>query len=210
MVANTNTAVVGLYWLGWPAVVGSSVVFDMALVAVGVAVGVASVGFNETVWLLHRSPLQQTMLQSSNDQSSSELKKAVKALQPSVTSGQAIQPRLTPARTTVEPFLNLYLPAAEKQLSVVGEVQFWTVDSFTHKSKLSSRHAWHWVVLMPLSALTAPIPSMMQNKAKDIAMIPLVKDSFNTPGTTRRHKVKCNAQRNFSNWTWMTDANYMS
>lgn len=63
--------------------------------------------------------------------------------------GQAIQPRATPARTTEEPLVNLYLPAAEKQLSVVGDVQFWIVDWFTHKSKSSSRHEWHWVVFMP-------------------------------------------------------------
>lgn len=57
-------------------------VFDMALVAVGVA----SVGCNETVWLLHWSPLQHTMLQSSKDQSSSESKNVVKPAQPTVTS----------------------------------------------------------------------------------------------------------------------------
>ena len=79
MVAKDNTVVVGLKWLGWPAFVGSS---DMALVAVGVV----SVGFNETVWLLHWSPLQHTMLQSCNDQSSRESKKTLKPLQPSVTS----------------------------------------------------------------------------------------------------------------------------
>ena len=54
----------------------------MVLVAVG---DVPSVGFNEMVWLLHRSPLQHTMLQSSNVQLATELKKAVKPLQPSVT-----------------------------------------------------------------------------------------------------------------------------
>ena len=53
-----------------------------------VAEGVASVGFNETVWLLHRSPLQHIMLQSSKDLApeSSELKRFVKPLQPSVMS----------------------------------------------------------------------------------------------------------------------------
>ena len=55
----------------------------MALVAVG---EVASVGFNSTVWLLHRSPLQHTMLQSSNVRLATELKRAVRPLQPSVTS----------------------------------------------------------------------------------------------------------------------------
>ena len=54
----------------------------MALVAVG---DVASVGFNEMVWLLHRSPLQHTMLQSSNNQFLTERRKVVKVLQPSVT-----------------------------------------------------------------------------------------------------------------------------
>ena len=57
--------------------------FDIALVAVG---AVASVGFNEMVWLLHRSPLQHTMLQSTKDQSSSESTYILKFLQPSVTS----------------------------------------------------------------------------------------------------------------------------
>lgn len=89
MVAKANTAVVGLQRLGCPAVVGSSVVlvFDMALVVgvVGV-VGVASVGCNETVWLLHSSPLQQTMLQSSKDKPSRASKNILKFLQPSVTS----------------------------------------------------------------------------------------------------------------------------
>ena len=55
----------------------------MALVAVG---DVASVGFNEMVWLLHRSPLQHTMLQSSNNRFLIERRKVVKVLQPSVTS----------------------------------------------------------------------------------------------------------------------------
>jgi len=93
-----------------------------------VALGVASVGCNETVWLLHWSPLQQTMLQSSKDQALRVSKNILKFLQPSVTFGQAIQPLATLARTTVEPLVNLYLPAAEKQLSVVGDVQFSTVD----------------------------------------------------------------------------------
>ena len=51
-----------------------------------VAVGVASVGFNEMLWLLHRSPLQHTKLQSSKDQSSSASTNILKSLQPSVTS----------------------------------------------------------------------------------------------------------------------------
>lgn len=38
--------------------------------------------------------------------------------------------------------------------------------------------------------LEARIPSMTKNKAKEIAMIPFGEASPNTPGTTRRHKVK--------------------
>ena len=61
--------------------------------------------------------------------------------------GQAIQPREAPTRTTVEPLVNLYLPIAEKQVSVAGFVQFWTTVLLTHESKLSSaRHPLHWVV----------------------------------------------------------------
>ena len=50
--------------------------------------------------------------------------------------------------------------------------------------------------------LVAPIPSStMQNKAKEIVMIPFVEASSNTSDNTGRHTVKCNAQQNFSNWT---------
>lgn len=38
--------------------------------------------------------------------------------------------------------------------------------------------------------LEARIPSMTKNKAKEITMIPFGEASPNTPGTTRRHKVK--------------------
>ena len=45
--------------------------------------------------------------------------------------------------------------------------------------------------------LKAPIPrlSMMKDKAKEDAMIPFVEASSKTPGNSRRHKVKYNAQR---------------
>lgn len=42
--------------------------------------------------------------------------------------------------------MNLYLPVAEKQLSVAGLVQFWATVLLTHEPKLSSRHPLHWVV----------------------------------------------------------------
>ena len=47
--------------------------------------------------------------------------------------------------------------------------------------------------------VAAPIPSMMQDKANKIVMIPFPEASSNTPGNTRTHTVKRNAQQNFSN-----------
>lgn len=71
-----------------PVVVG--VALDMALVARVVAsVGFNDNGFNgfkEMVWLLHRLPLQHTILQSSKYQPWNELNQAVKILQPTATS----------------------------------------------------------------------------------------------------------------------------
>ena len=99
-------------------------------------------------------------------------------------------------------YLNLILQNEliwQVRFQILALRRFWHAGKTTYISIRKFQQAIRMSINLPL---VAPIPSStMQNKAKEIVMIPFVEASSNTPDNTGRHKVKCNAQQNFSNWT---------